>query len=351
MEYGFFIPARIDCAETVVAGEQAGFTHAWVYDSPILYADVYVALALCAQRTSRIVLGPGVTVPTLRLAPVTAAAIATINALAPGRTVLGVGTGNTARRTLELPPVTWKETEDDLRAVKAFLAGGDATFAVAGRQGHARFIHRNEGFLDLAHPVPIYLSAFGPRGQELAGELADGVFLRGGIKAISEALGPIARGAARSGRRARDLPLVAMATVYIPEGKEGPESDSVRRALGPLLLGSLRYRDATVKDPAQLPPPQRKSLVRYRQIVEALPARHAWHLDAFWGYLWDVAPELEELVTPEFIESSGALMTPERARAYVQELHALGVRQVALQVAGDVPAQLQRFSRHVIARL
>ncbi len=351
MEFGFFIPARIDSAEVVVAGEAAGFTHAWLYDSPLLYGDVYVALALCAQRTSRIVLGPGVTVPSLRMPPVTAGAIATINALAPGRTVLGLGTGNTARRTMELPRVTWDETAEELRALNSLLRGRDATFAVDGKRGHARFIHQQEGFIQLAPRVPIYLSAFGPRGQELAGELADGVFLRGGVKAVQGALPHLERGAARAGRRLADLALAAMATIYIPEGNEGPDSDSVRSALVPLLLGSLRYQAWTVRDLSQLSPPYARAVAQYARLAETLPGTHAWHLDAFWGYLWGAGPDLAELVTPELIEASGALMTAERARAYVEELAGLGVRQLALQVAGDVPGYLQRFARQVIARV
>jgi len=43
----------------VVVAEDQGFTHAWFYDAQTLYSDVYVCLAMAAERTTRIKLGTG----------------------------------------------------------------------------------------------------------------------------------------------------------------------------------------------------------------------------------------------------------------------------------------------------
>lgn len=56
--------------------ETLGYKRAWLYDSPALHPDVWMVLSRCAQRTSRIGLGPGVLVPSLRHPMVNAAAIA-----------------------------------------------------------------------------------------------------------------------------------------------------------------------------------------------------------------------------------------------------------------------------------
>ena len=85
MDYGIGIPSYIDAWREVQAAEEAGFTHAWFYDSQLIYSDVYATMALAAQNTSRIKLGTLVAIPSNRIAPVTASAIATINKLAgPG---------------------------------------------------------------------------------------------------------------------------------------------------------------------------------------------------------------------------------------------------------------------------
>lgn len=100
MEFAIAYPARPDAWKDLVIAEDHGFTHAWFYDSQLLYSDVFVCLALAAEHTKRIKLGPGVAIPSNRIEPVTAHSIATINQLAPGRAMLGVGTGFTGRNTM-----------------------------------------------------------------------------------------------------------------------------------------------------------------------------------------------------------------------------------------------------------
>ena len=93
MDYGLCVPTYIDMWREVVAAEEAGFTHAWFPDSQLIWSDTYAAMALAAERTSTIKLGTLVSIPSNRIAPVTASAIATINKLAPGPRDLGAGDG------------------------------------------------------------------------------------------------------------------------------------------------------------------------------------------------------------------------------------------------------------------
>jgi SAM-dependent methyltransferase len=72
MDYGFVFPAAIHIHKDVAYAEQHGFTHAWLYDSQMLFSDPYASLSLCAVNTSKIALGTGVTNPASRIAPVTA---------------------------------------------------------------------------------------------------------------------------------------------------------------------------------------------------------------------------------------------------------------------------------------
>ena len=97
MEFGVSYPARPDAWKDIVIAEDSGFSHAWFYDSQLLYSDIYACMALAAEHTNTIKLGTGVAIPSNRIAPVTAHSIATINLLAPGRTILGIGTGFTVK--------------------------------------------------------------------------------------------------------------------------------------------------------------------------------------------------------------------------------------------------------------
>ena len=91
MDIGVCVASRVTDIDYVVHAERLGFSHAWMADSQMLWSDVYASLALAADRTQTINLGTGVAVSGTRPAAVNAASIATINALAPGRTFLVSG--------------------------------------------------------------------------------------------------------------------------------------------------------------------------------------------------------------------------------------------------------------------
>src|ERR1700744_530366 len=92
-------PALVELAESL------GYRRAWLYDSPALYPDVWMILTRCAERTSRIGLGPGVLVPSLRHPMVNAAAIAELVSQAPGRVAVAIGSGFTGRMALGQRPI------------------------------------------------------------------------------------------------------------------------------------------------------------------------------------------------------------------------------------------------------
>ncbi len=103
MDFGILCLASVNSWKDVAFAETNGFTHAWIADSQMVWADPYQCLALCAVNTRTIKLGTNVTNPSSRISPVTACSFATLNALAPGRVIMGIGIGNTSRRTLGMP--------------------------------------------------------------------------------------------------------------------------------------------------------------------------------------------------------------------------------------------------------
>jgi alkanesulfonate monooxygenase SsuD/methylene tetrahydromethanopterin reductase-like flavin-dependent oxidoreductase (luciferase family) len=119
MKFGVTVVPRASDWKLFVDLEAMGYDAAWAADSQMLYSDAYATLALAAVNTSRIRLGTGVSVAGVRLAPVTAHSIATINKLAPGRTFLGIGTGHTAMRVRGKDPVKARECRECLRERKS----------------------------------------------------------------------------------------------------------------------------------------------------------------------------------------------------------------------------------------
>src|ERR1700759_870236 len=107
MEISCAFPTTLQSHEHIALAEELGYERAWLYDTPQQSPDVWMMLALAAERTERIGLGPGVLVPTLRHPMVNAAATAALAALAPGRVVVGFGTGFTGRRAMGYGAITW----------------------------------------------------------------------------------------------------------------------------------------------------------------------------------------------------------------------------------------------------
>ena len=112
--------------------EARGFTHAWFPDSHMIWGDAYACMALAAVNTTKIKLATGISVAANRIPPVTVHSIATINEIAPGRVMLGYGTGHTGRRVMGLPPVRFDDFREQVRVIRDLLKHGEATYNTEG---------------------------------------------------------------------------------------------------------------------------------------------------------------------------------------------------------------------------
>jgi 5,10-methylenetetrahydromethanopterin reductase len=171
MELSCAFPAALQHVDHAVLAESLGYSRVWFYDSPALYEDVWMVLALAADRTSRVGLGPAVVVPDLRHVLVTASAIATLADLAPGRAQVAIGTGFTGRMVLGQPPLPWKFVERYVRDLRALLRGEQVE--VDGRA--IQMIHPPGYGPPRPIDVPVLIAANGPKGLAVAEELGDGV--------------------------------------------------------------------------------------------------------------------------------------------------------------------------------
>src|SRR5262245_64930381 len=169
MRFGIVSPALPDVPAHAATAEALGFDAGWLFDSHMVYSDVYVIMALCAQQTRRMTFGTGVAVAPTRIAPVTAHSIATLNLLFPGRVELGIGTGNTGRRTMGMPPMGVGAFREYLKVVKGLLRGETVDYREGERVRPIRLMQRDRGMIALAGPRPARVGALGLEGLEVAG--------------------------------------------------------------------------------------------------------------------------------------------------------------------------------------
>ena len=136
-------------------------------------------------------LGPLIENPVMRHPAVIAGSIATVDRLAPGRTVLGMGVGDTAVRLMGRRPATVAELEDAIRTIRG-LNGGERLAVAAARPAVLRHAAR----------APVWVAAQGPKTLRMAGRVADGVFIRVGVHEtnLRLAVEAVRAGAAEAGR-------------------------------------------------------------------------------------------------------------------------------------------------------
>jgi len=162
----------LDSPEHIAVSERLGYDRSWLQDTPAHSPDVWMMLALAAERTERIGLGPGVLVPTLRHPMVTASGAATLSALAPGRVAVAFGTGFAGSRAMGAKPSTWPYLRDYVRTFRGLLQGR----TVDWDGGRMRMLHPAGAAPSRPIDIPILISALGPKGLAVARELGAGLF-------------------------------------------------------------------------------------------------------------------------------------------------------------------------------
>jgi len=360
MDYGIGIPSYIDAWRDVQAAEEAGFTHAWFYDSQLIYSDVYATMALAAQNTSRIKLGTLVAIPTNRIAPVTASAIATINKLAPGRVILAMGTGYTGRNTMGLPQMTVKSLREYTQQIKGLLAGEDVLFREGEKERWVRLVHADQKqFINIKDPIQVYVAANGPRALQVVGELADGwvTTLRARTD-LSDNYATINDSAAKAGRSTAKPYTVALSYGCVLRDGESLTSERVMARVGPSIMPGVHAQwEASYGPGANLGmEPNTEVADAYEAYLQEYAETNGTpsdrlYLDAHRGHMVFLKPGEEQFATPELMSRSLTGTGPEIIEK-LDRVEATGVDNVAISVTDAEGARdlIQDFGQQVIAK-
>lgn len=325
MDIGICVASKIDDIGYIARAEELGYSHAWLADSHMIWSDPYACLALAAARTSTIKLGTGVSVAATRPAPVTAASIATINQIAPGRTFLGIGTGNTAMRIMGHKPMRIDEFDQYLTVLRPLLRGEEAEYEWRGKTSPIRHIMPDDGFVDFKSPIPLYISGFGPRSLGLAGKHGDGAVLSippepGFMDKVWTA---IERGAVEAGTKIdrSDYLTCSLTTIVVLEPGESSDSERVRQQCGAFAMASLHYSYDQFRNYGRTPSgPVAEVWDEYRAVVEQVDEDRR-HQRVHAGHNCWVLPEEERFLTKELMEATCLIGTEDQL---IERLRALG---------------------------
>ncbi|HTM07558.1 MAG TPA: LLM class flavin-dependent oxidoreductase [Verrucomicrobiae bacterium] len=314
--------------ERARAAEAAGFDGIFFADSQLNSLDPFQVLSLIATRTTRLRLGTAVSNMVYRDPSVLANSAATANEISDGRVILGLGTGDGPVYSLGRHATKLAEFERGLETIHDLLAGKHIAVPRGKERAEGR-VRLRVGKL----PVPLYISAEGPKTLRAAGRAADGVILGSGfdLKVLAWARERIAEGAREAHRDPSAIDVMPAGMTVV--GQHGPDARSLVRA----RLANRAHHN-------------------FRFTMETVPADEVAGVDRFMrGF--DISKPIEERIDPELVSDYLVRRftiagTADECAERVRELAAAGVERLLLTPPEAIYLEVvEAWGRDVIPRL
>ena len=209
MDFGVTLqtnPPAWRVVELTQRAERLGFTHAWTFDSHILWQEPYVIYSQMLSNTEKIIVGPFVTNPASRDPSVTASLFATLNDMFGDRTICGIGRGDSVMRVLGRKPTTLAQVEEAMHVIKELAEGREID--AAGTKVRIPWVR--EGKLD------VWMAGYGPKALNLVGRKADGFILQLADPVLLEwTMKHVHDAAVAAGRNPKDVKICVAAPAYV----------------------------------------------------------------------------------------------------------------------------------------
>ena len=355
IDFGIGLLGYAGCWEDAAFAERHGFSSAGFVDSPLLGGDPFVCLGLAARETTTMRVGTFLAIPSNRSAPTTAAAIATVDRIAPGRTFLGLGTGYTGRNTFGMAPIAARDLRDYARECQALLRGEEVLHRAEGAEWPIRFGQKPGLYLGLDPPVPVFIAADGPKALAVTGELADGWIttlqfssvMGNSDQVFAGAREAIERSAGDHAREFGARPSIwSTAVCVLAEGESAVSPRALEQIGAHAMMPFHSYADR----PAiaeRLPPPIRERIPVYESEVlarfEGPSDRH--YQQAHRGHLSHLLPGEAAVLTEEIVRMTTLTGTATEIAARLSALEAVGLDNVTFWIppplARDVIVQFE----------
>jgi alkanesulfonate monooxygenase SsuD/methylene tetrahydromethanopterin reductase-like flavin-dependent oxidoreductase (luciferase family) len=326
VKFGVGLFATEDAQQGVRLAQQAEkfrYDRFWVGDSHMIWREAYALLGAIAATTRKLEIGPGVTHPQVRHLTVTASAMATLNELAPGRTILGIGVGATGPENIGMKPVTVDVFDEALRSLQQLLAG--KAIHMNGREVRCVFAS--------APRIPIYIGTRSPKMMQIATALANGIVYTGEVSSITSIIDTMKKLCAETGRATNEVEVVYRIPCCIAddpsEAREEVKGKIARAAM--THLGRL-HKMGKLEDEED------------RKAVERL-----WqHYDTY----HHMGPEHSYLVRDDWVDRFAVAGTAEQVRDKVENILRSGVDELTIIPFGkSKELVLRMFAEGVMEKL
>ena len=356
MKYSLHVSTRISDWKFIKELEDLGYDAAWVPDSQMIWSDCYATLALAAANTAKIRIGTGVAIPGTRIAPTSAAAIASINTLAPGRVFWGVGTGHTAMRIMGQDPMPIKEFREYLNVVRALLDGEEVDYTYRDKTAAIAWGDHGPGFRNTSDRIPIYVAANAPLALRTAGKIADGLIAVFNEKpeVLDYHMGYVREGASQTDRTLpADYHTVSLTNAVILKPGEKLTDDRVIDDASSWTIAALhfvyeiwRYR----QDDTVVPDYMKGIWEEYLDHVQQMDVpEEKLHQVVHTGHCSFCPANERRFITPEMIQGAGMVGTPAELAEQIRTAEKAGLKEISLLPGMDYARDTARdFMEQVV---
>ncbi|HJR92549.1 MAG TPA: TIGR03842 family LLM class F420-dependent oxidoreductase [Acidimicrobiia bacterium] len=331
MDFGVVLqtdPPASEVVDLARLAEEHGFTYGWTFDSHVLWQEPFVIYTRMLAATERMIVGPMVTNPGTRDWTVLASLFATLNEMFGGRTICGMGRGDSALRYINRPPTTLETMVEAMDIIKALVAG--KTVLYNGRDLRIPWIPEDGGW-----DLPMWGAGYGPRALATVGRHFDGYILQLADPAVLEwTVAAVHRAAEEAGRDPDQISICVVAPAYVGDDVTH-QRDQVRWFGG--MVGNH------VADLVQ----------RYGGDGGAVPKALTDYIAARRGYDYDhhgrAGNPDTEFVPDEIVDRFCVLGTADDHIAKLSELEELGVDQFGIYLMhDDRRATLEAYGKSII---
>jgi 5,10-methylenetetrahydromethanopterin reductase len=341
MKFGIAVATAADSWKVVERAEALGFDSAWFYDTQMLSADCFVAMGAAAVKTSRVRLGTGVLVPSNRIAPVTANALASLNQLAPGRIDFGVGTGFTARRAMGQGAMRLKDMETYIDAVMRLINRETIELDLEGKRHTVRFLNPELGLINTRDAIALHVSAYGPRSRALTTKLGAGwLNFVGDVPTAVSTLEAMRGSWSDAGRDEAGLEATAFALGCVLADGEAFDSPRAMAQAGPraavLLHRAADLAIAGLPNTSPVPESVAAEVEGYVALARTFEPADSRYLQNHRGHLMFVKDEERPFVTGELIRQTSFTATEPELAGRIEALRDAGYSRFTVQI---VPGQ------------
>jgi coenzyme F420-dependent glucose-6-phosphate dehydrogenase len=299
ISFGYLVSNEVFDPEGVIRNaqiaEREGFDSVWVSDHfhPWTSSGTYcnfcwAVITAMAERTRRVRIGPGVTVPGLRYNPaIMAQAFATLGVMYPKRIFLGIGSGEPVNEMAvgsDWPraPMRLEKFDEGLNVIRSLF---DKEFV--NLDGKYYKIRTANLYTKPREPVPIYVSTFGPKSAFIAGKYGDGIAIASDVDAPVELLNEkilpaVRKGAGETGRDPSKFKIAVHISVAYDEDEDRILSTKTKEYWNHTVVPNLTAEP--VSDPrvnAKRAELVTNEMFRRHWIIETSPDAHIKRIEPF----------------------------------------------------------------------